>query len=332
MRKFENIWYQGGLAVLPLLPLSWLFRCVVAVRRWFYKKEILKINRFSVPLVVVGNITVGGTGKTPFVIWLSQFLRDAGYRPGIVLRGYGGNATEWPQRVDSDSDPLLVGDEAVLLYQRCRCPTAVGPDRSAAVNALLQDGKCDIIISDDGLQHYAMGRDIEVVIVDGQRRFGNGKLLPAGPLREPVTRLSDVDLVIVNGGETREGESSLTVSGCYLYNLHNRSRRVELSQFAGEAVHAVAGIGNPQRFFEFLSSAGVAVIAHPFADHHAYQASELMFGDEKAVLMTEKDAVKCAHFVNENVWVVAIEMAPSAQVEEQLCSLLELSSATDDDK
>lgn len=323
MSGIEKIWYQGGPGMIALLPAAWLFRGVVAFRRWLYRRGFLKINHFPVPLIVVGNITIGGTGKTPFVIWLVRHLRGAGYRPGIVSRGYRGKATAWPQMVTAESDPSRVGDEAVLLAQRCRCPVAVAPDRSAAVRMLLENGDCDIIISDDGMQHYAMGRDIEIVVVDGERRFGNGQLLPAGPLREPVDRLREVNLVIVNGGEVRSEESSLTVMGSYLYNLAEPSRRTEISRFGGQSVHAVAGIGHPERFFDLLRDNGIDVISHPFGDHHAFNADELVFGDDKAVLMTEKDAVKCAPFAMAHHWVVGIETAPDAQAIERLDGLLD---------
>ncbi len=322
MSRIERIWYEGGLAFIPLLPLSWLFRLLVMIRHWLYQYGWLKVSRFPRPLIVVGNVSVGGTGKTPFVIWLAHFLRSAGYKPGIVSRGYGGNATEWPQQVTPDSDPTKVGDEAVLLARRCQCPMTVAPDRVAAVEALLEDNDCNIIISDDGLQHYAMGRDIEIAIVDGQRRFGNGQMLPAGPLREPIARLRDVDLIIVNGEQTSVGEYRMTLTRSYLYNLHDASVHKEIALFNGKLVHAIAGIGHPEKFFDLLKKSGVEVIAHPFVDHHAYCLDDLDFGDARPVIMTEKDAVKCAHFAMPNHWVMAIEMTPEPEVEENLWTLL----------
>jgi len=324
MSRIERIWYKGAAGAIPLLPISWLFRLLVTVRRWLYQRGWLTVHRFTAPLIVVGNITVGGTGKTPFVIWLINCLRRAGYKPGMVSRGYGGGATEWPQQVTSDSDPALVGDEAVLLANRCQCPMAVAPDRSAAVTALLDNNDCDVVIADDGLQHYAMGRDIEVVIIDGQRRFGNGQMLPAGPLREPVTRLNSVDLCIVNGETVAADEYRMTLTQSYLYNLQAPSTRQAVSYFKGQAVHAVAGIGNPERFFDLLRNADVEVVAHPFSDHHAYSADDLAFSDDLPIVMTEKDAVKCMRFARPNHWAVAIEMAPTpeSQVEEHLLSLL----------
>ncbi len=323
MNRIEKIWYQGGWQVLPLLPISWLFRLLVAIRYALYRHGRLKASRFLVPVIVVGNITVGGTGKTPFTIWLVNFLRRQGYRPGIVSRGYGGRATAWPQPVTSESDAALVGDEAVLLARRCQCPMVVAPDRTSAVKMLLDSDGCDIVISDDGLQHYAMGRDIEIVIVDGQRRFGNEHLLPAGPLREPLSRLRDVDLVIVNEGEkSSASEYRMTLARYYIYNLMTPEKQKAISAFKDEKVHAVAGIGDPQRFFNLLKKSGVEITQHPFPDHHAYCADDLAFDDDKVVMMTEKDAVKCAAFAKPNHWVMAIEMSPENEVEACLEVLL----------
>ena len=322
MSRLERIWYRGGVGTIPLLPISWLFRLVVTARRWLYRHGWLTVHHFPAPLIVVGNITVGGTGKTPFVIWLVNFLRQNGYKPGVVSRGYGGSATVWPQHVSPDSDPALVGDEAVLLASRCLCPMVVAPERSAAVTALLDSGDCDIVVADDGLQHYAMGREIEIVIIDGERRFSNEQLLPAGPLREPVARLNSVDLCIVNGEAATAGEYSMSVTQCSLYNLRKPLEHQAISRFSGQSVHAIAGIGNPEKFFDLLRNAGIEVIAHPFADHHIYRAEELLFNDDLPIVMTEKDAVKCSQFEGANLWVVAIEMSPEQQVEAQLLCLL----------
>jgi len=322
MSRIEKIWYEGHWASIPLLPLSWLFRLIVMMRRCLYQWGWLKSSQFPVPLIVVGNISIGGTGKTPFVIWLVNYLRINGYSPGIILRGYGGNATEWPRQVSADSDPLEVGDEAVLLARRCHCPVVAAPDRVAAATALLESNDCNIIISDDGLQHYAMGRDIEIAIVDGERRFGNRQMLPAGPLREPVTRLLEVDLVIVNGDQASNGEYRMTLSQCSLYNLLDTSRHEAIALFKGKTVHAVAGIGNPDKFFQWLKKSGVEAIAHPFVDHHTYTPDDLAFGDDRPVIMTEKDAVKCTHLARPNHWVVGIEMSPEVGVETKLRTLL----------
>ena len=199
MKRLDHYWYTRSPWLLLLTPLSLLFRVVVGARRLAYRVGIKRSTRVSLPVIVVGNITVGGTGKTPLVVWLAGYLREKGHAPGIVSRGYGGTASHWPQQVRADSDPAVVGDEAVLLAATTGCPMAVAPDRVAAAQALVDQGGCDVIISDDGLQHYALQRDIEIAVIDGVRRFGSGFLLPAGPLREPLKRLQQVDLVVVNG-------------------------------------------------------------------------------------------------------------------------------------
>ena len=198
MTWLEKRWYSTSTPLL-LLPFEWLFRLLVLLRRLAFRLGLKPSYALPVPVIVVGNISVGGTGKTPLVVWLVSLLRKAGYHPGIVSRGYGGKAERWPQQVRPDSDPQTVGDEPVMLAQRCACPIVAAPDRVAAAKLLLKHTKCDLIITDDGLQHYRLKRDIEIVVVDGERRFGNGHCLPAGPLREPQSRLAEVDFVIANG-------------------------------------------------------------------------------------------------------------------------------------
>jgi len=300
----------GALAVL-LFPLSLLFRLVVALRRGLYRVGLLRTWRFAAPLIVVGNITVGGSGKTPLVIWLAGYLREQGFKPGIVSRGYGGKARNWPQQVRADSDPSVVGDEAVLLAQRAHCPVCVAPDRPAAVRSLLQHTDCDIVISDDGLQHYAMGRDLEIVVIDGDRRFGNGLMLPAGPLREPLSRLRSVDLVICNGA-AGGGEFAMKLRQPQVYPLSGDAPASGIERFAGQPVRAIAGIGNPQRFFDMLGAHGLQVEAHAFADHHAFRAQDLTFDSAIPLLMTEKDAVKCRRIHNGEAWVVSVDAQPDA--------------------
>ena len=308
--SIEAHWQRVGPLAVLLFPLSLLFRLVVFLRRNFYRLGIFKTQGFDVPLIVVGNITVGGSGKTPLVIWLVEYLREQGRKPGIVSRGYGGRARSWPQQVRPDSDPAVVGDEAVLLAQRSGCPVCVGPDRPAAVRALLAHTDCDVVISDDGMQHYAMARDLEIAVIDGQRRFGNGLMLPAGPLREPASRLKSIDLVICNG-QAASGEFSMTLQEPQLTPLQGGEPQA-LSLFEGQRVDAIAGIGNPQRFFDMLSRHGLVVQAHPFADHHAYQSTDLGFAGDRPLLMTEKDAVKCRRFPISNAWVVSVQAQPDA--------------------
>jgi tetraacyldisaccharide 4'-kinase len=310
--SLEDVWYRKHALVWVLLPLAWLYCLLVRTRRWAYRSGVLNVYAPPVPVVVVGNVTVGGTGKTPLVAWLVDSLRDAGLRPGIVSRGYGGKARHWPQQVRPDSDPMMVGDEPLLLARRCRCPIAVAPDRTAAVRALLEHCDCDVIVSDDGLQHYALGRTIEVAVVDGVRRLGNGRCLPAGPLREPRRRLQDVDFVVCNGAPGRL-EYAMKLVGDELRDLNNEGRTCTLESLRGEAVHAVAGIGNPQRFFSRLRDAGLAVREHPFPDHYAFRTEDLQFGDGLPVVMTEKDAVKCRRFAPANAWYLPV----NAQVDER---------------
>ncbi len=306
MKLADSIWYGNGVSALPLIPVSWLFRGLSALRRKAYTSGVVSSHSVGRTVIVVGNLTVGGSGKTPFVVWLANQLCAAGYRPGIVSRGYRGEASHWPQQVCPGSDVRLVGDEAVLIAERTGCPMVVGPDRVAACRVLLKHHDCDVIISDDGLQHYAMQRDLEIVIVDGVRRFGNGFCLPAGPLREPPSRLRTVDLVVLNGGVPQAGETVMRLKGDVLHGLKDPERHLPLSCLQGETVHAVAGIGDPGRFFRHLHAAGIRVEEHPFADHHRFTARDLMFGDDKPVVMTEKDAVKCRRFAAAHHWFLPV--------------------------
>lgn len=314
-------WYRRTLWSLLLWPFSLLFRVVVLARRLLYRIGLLKTVCLSVPVIVVGNISVGGAGKTPFVIWLVEFLREQGFTPGVVSRGYGG-ASLAPHSVSSATDPALAGDEPVLLARRLRCPVWVGADKAAVARALLRARPdCNVIVSDDGLQHYHLARDVEIAVVDGQRRHGNGLLLPAGPLREPVSRLQNVHAVVVNAGDARPGEFGMALQPGRFCSLENPKRRVAAGEFSGGRLHALAGIGNPERFFQTLRQMGLQFTAHPFPDHHAYQPQDLQFGAEATILMTEKDAVKCLGFAPPDSWYLEV----SAQVDEALKSrLLEL--------
>ena len=289
-----------------LWPISLLFRGLVALRRLLYQIKLLPSYRLPVPVIVVGNLTVGGTGKTPLVLWLAEFLRAQGYRPGIVSRGYGSRARR-PQSVSGTSDPALAGDEPVLLARRAQCSVWVGARRVEVARALLTARPdCDILISDDGLQHYALQRDVEIVVVDGQRRFGNGWLLPAGPLREPVSRMKATDAVVINGGDIAPGEYAMRIIGATFRHLRNPVS-APAADFAGKRLHAVAGIGYPSRFFTHLRQLGLDVVEHPFPDHHSFQPHELQFDNADAILMTEKDAVKCVAFAPENSWALAVD-------------------------
>ncbi|OYV75082.1 MAG: tetraacyldisaccharide 4'-kinase [Chromatiales bacterium 21-64-14] len=313
-----RLWYGGSPWSWVLAPVGGVYRCVTTVRRWCYRSGLARVHRLSVPVVVVGNLTVGGTGKTPLVVWLADALRGAGFQPGIVLRGYGGCARHWPQQVRADSDPIAVGDEAVLLAQRTGCPVVAAPDRVAAARALLDSTHCDVVLADDGLQHYRLGRDIEIVVVDGVRRFGNGRCLPAGPLREPVGRMRHADFVVVNGGVALGQELGMKLVGAVARNLVDETTR-PLETFRGEeAVHGVAGIGDPERFFADLEREGLTLERHPFPDHHPFQAQDLEFGDQHPVLMTEKDAVKCRRYAQGHHWYVPVEAVPDPRFGERL--------------
>ena len=305
MKQLVQQWYSPR-APFWLLPLSWLFSLLVVLRRQAYKAGVLRSYHLPVPVIVVGNISVGGTGKTPLVTWLVKTLQQQGYRPGVITRGYGGQAQEWPQWVSAESDPVMVGDEPVLLAQRCSCPIVAAPDRVLVARALLDKSDCNILISDDGLQHYRLQRDIEIVVIDGARRFGNGCALPAGPLREPISRLQQVDYVVANGAAA-SGEVEMQLLPGALRSLQDYNKSAPLTDFHGQKIHAVAGIGNPSRFFELLKRSGLSVIEHPFPDHHDFAEDDLAFGDGLLVLMTEKDAVKCRRYADERMWYLPVE-------------------------
>lgn len=323
MKSLADYWYSDRPLVWLLIPVSWLYRLLVALRRVAYRAGLLRVHRIGVPVIVVGNVTVGGTGKTPLVAWLAEYLKERGYKPGLVSRGYGGQASQWPQQVRGDSDPSTVGDEAVLLAARTGCPMAVGPDRVAAAQALLTYRHCDLILSDDGLQHYALGRDIEIAVLDGVRRLGNGHLLPAGPLREPKRRLRRVDFVVVTGGGGH-GEYGMRLRPQLPHSVGGASEPQPWEKFAGQNVHGVAGIGHPERFFETLRKNGLKVTAHPFPDHYRYEPKDFEFAQAgEPILMTEKDAVKCRYFDDLNLWYVPVDAELDPRFGERLLALLE---------
>jgi tetraacyldisaccharide 4'-kinase len=298
----NDIWYERAAPPWWLLPLSLIYGAVVGSRRHFYAMR--KPTRVSLPVVVVGNLSVGGTGKTPLVCWLVARLADLGFKPGVVTRGYGGSAGSIRLAAPSDA-PGVVGDESVLLARRSGVPVAIGRDRPAASQLLVNAG-CDVIVSDDGLQHYALARDCEIVVIDGDRLFGNGRLLPAGPLRENRSRLAAADAVVVNGGRALLGGAlSMRLEAKRALSLIGGAVK-RLDEFAGHSVHAVAGIGNPQRFFNMLRARGIEVTGHPLPDHARLQASDISFADGRPVLMTEKDAVKCELIAGPQHWYVPV--------------------------
>ncbi len=349
-----KFWYQSPSFYAYLLaPVAWLYRLIVRIRRQFYNWGLKKSHVFSVPIIVVGNITVGGTGKTPLVYWLVNWLKTQGYRPGIVSRGYGGKENRFPQTVTASSDPAAVGDEAVLLKIKTDCPVAVCANRPRAVEKLLAENECTIVVCDDGLQHYALARNIEIAVIDGDRQFGNRRCLPAGPLREPISRLKRVDFVIarthssviarppkqsrkllINSGLPRrlaaprndvneaQGRYTLQLTPLKIYQLKYPDNEISLSELKKSTVHAVAGIGNPQRFFKQLIQLGMTVIPHPFPDHHRYRPNDFNFGDDRMILLTEKDAVKCRSFADDRFWCVIADVELSPEFSEKLLQRL----------
>jgi tetraacyldisaccharide 4'-kinase len=299
------IWYGRHPLAVALAPLSWLYCLVVWLRRLGYGAGWLAHRRLPVPVVVVGNLTVGGTGKTPAVLKLAELLRARGWRPGIITRGYGGRGSIWPQVVCPDADPSRLGDEPVLLARRSGCPVVAGPDRVAAGLLALRQG-VDILLADDGLQHYRLARDIEIALVDGERGLGNGRCLPAGPLREPRSRLARVDFVLINGGNSGKGHRMGLIPGAAV-NLGEPEVTRPITDFLGERVFAVAAIGNPGRFFGMLRALGLEVQGRGYPDHHPFSAADLADWPAGPVLMTEKDAVKCARFSRPDLWYLPVE-------------------------
>jgi tetraacyldisaccharide 4'-kinase len=311
-------WYGKGRIPWWCYPLAGLYGLVVAVRRGMYRQGWLQTVRLPCPVIVVGNLTAGGTGKTPLTLALIDALRERGFRPGVVSRGYGGTQ-RGPMLLGDLPSPSEVGDEPALI-RATGVPVAIGRDRPAAARLLLDAG-CDVLIADDGLQHYRLARDIEICVIDGERRFGNARLLPAGPLREPLRRLERADFRVCNGGEAQAGEVPMRLRGGSARALLDGHEQ-PLTSFAGMPVHAVAAIGHPQRFFASLAAQGIEVIPHAFADHHAFVPADLAFDDGLPVLMTDKDAVKCRTFAHADWWSVPVRAELPAAFYEALCTRL----------
>ncbi|MEJ2761198.1 MAG: tetraacyldisaccharide 4'-kinase [Gammaproteobacteria bacterium] len=318
----EELWYGSHPLSLGLAPLGWAYAGLTRLRWLAYTVGMLPVQRVPVPVIIIGNITVGGTGKTPLTIWLANHLRSLGHRPGIISRGYGGARGKRPQQVRPDSNPYLVGDEPVLMARRTGCPVAVSPRRYVAARELLEHTDCDVLLCDDGLQHLSLGRDLEIAVVDGDRRFGNGRCLPAGPLREPVRRLKSVAMVVCSG---RPGRNEYAMEYDYgdLRSLTGPERTLPLESLRGQRVHAVAGIGNPARFFSYLRGFDLRVLRHEFPDHHRYTAGDLDFEEKLPLVMTEKDAVKCESFAGDEAWYLPVQAQPDAAFRHRLGVLLE---------
>ena len=320
MNRLDHYWYSRNPVAWLLLPLSWLFCAVSVLRRLMFVKGLLSDHAMPVPVVIVGNISVGGTGKTPLLIALCKYLTQQGFKPGVVSRGYGGSISG-QQPVAVNDDAAACGDEPVLIKQRTGCPVIIGSDRVAAAKKLLAENDCDVILSDDGMQHYRLKRDIEIAVVDTVRKFGNGFCLPAGPLREPVSRLRKVSMIVHHGDADEKYRFYLEFGEAV--NLMTAEKK-QLDLFATGTVHAVAGIGHPDRFFNQLRDRGLDIVQHAFPDHHAYTGSDIDFADNLPILMTEKDAVKCKSLqpsvknsdTVDNVWAVPV----SAKISDQLGS------------
>lgn len=308
-----------------LLPLAGLFAAVTALRRAAWRHGLLRAQHPGVPVIVVGNITAGGTGKTPLILWLAAFLHSQGRRPGIVSRGYGARRSD-VREVLPDGMPQEYGDEPCLLARRAGCPVWVGSDRAAVARALLAaHPETDVILSDDGLQHYRLARDFEIAVIDGARGLGNGWPLPAGPLREPASRLATVDAVVINGGSRNSPWPQalpMHLNGDRFRNLLQPQQSVTAAHFSRRRVHAIAGIGNPQRFFAQLGQLGISCMPREFPDHHPYTAQDLAFADDGEIVMTEKDAVKCAPFANARHWALVIDAEPDPRLGEMILARL----------
>lgn len=317
MNYFIRAWKENAIWLKLLIPFSLLFRLVLLVRKSVFSIKV-RPSGIKIPIVVIGNITAGGTGKTSLVICLAKYLVSQGYSPGIVSRGYGGKARSYPFMVDASENPMLAGDEAVLIARRTNCPVVVDPNRSAAVDYLISHCDIDIVLSDDGLQHYKMYRDIEICVVDGKYMFGNYLCFPAGPLREPVDRLKNIDFIVINGESSKTRNFSaptfnMSMTPKNLVNLTNG----EIKSFTGapfnigHTVQAVCAIGNPDSFYSMLEQLPYPVSRFAFPDHYPFSPLDFdseQISDHQPIVMTEKDAVKCTQFANKNFWFLELKV------------------------
>lgn len=316
-----KFWYRRSLIAWCLLPVSWLFCALAMLRARLYRSGLLRSHKPAVPVIIVGNISVGGTGKTPLLIALCELLQQYGLQPGVVSRGYGGSVDHYHSVTVNDS-ASEVGDEPLLIHLRTGCPVVIGKDRAAAAQALLAQHDCTLILSDDGLQHYRLQRDVELAVVDAQRMHGNGFCLPAGPLREPPSRLQQVDMVVFHDAQAdARSQPAFHLKVTAVQNLKT-GQTVSLDSFRGQSVHAVAGIGHPQRFFDQLRQHGIEIVEQSFDDHHAFSVQDIAFDDDRAVLMTEKDAVKCRTFADERCWSVAVSAELNPAIHDAFVSQL----------
>lgn len=315
-----SIWYGRHPLGTLLAPLGWLYCGISVGRRALYRAGVLPSHGAGVPVVVIGNLSVGGTGKTPVVLALAALARGRGFSPAILTRGYGARGGHWPCTVAADDDPARVGDEPLMMARRGQCPVVVGPDRVADAALAVSRHGADLLLCDDGLQHYRLRRDIEVAVVDAARGLGNRRCLPAGPLREPPGRLDSVDWVLTNG-RPRTGPGFDLRPGDAV-SLRDPEVTRPLGAFRDARVTAVAGIGNPGRFFAMLRGLGLLLDPRPYPDHHAFTAADVAGWGPGPVLMTEKDAVKCVTFAGAEHWAVPVEAELDAGFAERLFARL----------
>lgn len=314
--RLINFWYSKKISFFYWIfyPIEIVYLIIILLRKKLYQYKIFKTYKFNIPVIVIGNLTVGGTGKTPVVMYVANYLKNQGFKPAVVMRGYKSKYIKSNQIVTKNSDPNLYGDEPVLVANNIDCPVIIGKNRVASIDFLLKNFDVNIIICDDGLQHYSVARDLEIVVIDGERLFGNGHCLPLGPLREKTTRLNTVDLIIFNKISDNNSNININKNNKYIiklvpekiYNLLNPNIIKNPADF--DWVHAVSGIGHNQRFFRLLASSKIKSINHAFPDHYQYHAKDLCFNDDLPVIMTEKDAVKCLQFAKDYFWCQTVRI------------------------
>lgn len=337
MMGLERAWYNGSRWPKLLRPLEQVFRRLAYRRRQQYRDGVKECWTAPVPVIVVGNISVGGTGKSPLVIWLVEYLRKQGYTPGVISRGYGASPPTLPYLVTETAKACEAGDEPLMIVRRTGVPLVISADRVAAAKHLLSMASCDLIISDDGLQHYALNRTIEIAVIDGARGFGNGRCLPEGPLREPIERLNEVDLIVVNGESSpallkpayASKAFQMTLQPGQLVSLSTQQSSDPSGWRGSRQVNAVAAIGNPVRFAQTLERLGFNPQLHPFADHHQYNLSDLTFTPSLPLIMTEKDAVKCDHLGLDNAWYLQVDAAMDKRFSVSLEAILNTALSAD---
>ncbi len=321
--RLVEAWYGASRWPYALAPVTLVYRMLVGLRRTLYGLGVFRSTRLPLPVVVIGNIAVGGTGKTPLALWLAERLAAAGHKPGVVCKSYAAQADS-PSQVTASDAPDVRGDEAVLLASRLTCPVWSGPDRVRTALALhAAHPEVNILLCDDGLQHYALARDVEIVVVDAKRGFGNGLMLPSGPLREARARLRSVDAIVLNGGDKVDTPASVPTFRMRLHgerwrSVTNAQQTADATRFIGRRVAAIAGIGHPARFFEHLRKQGIDVAPHAFPDHHRYIEAEIASLEADYVLMTEKDAIKCARFPDPRMWTLPV----SAEIDPALLGVI----------